>query len=609
MRQNNKLLIILTIVLLISSVCGVFVAGDEAPKWGGTIVINIDSDPTTFCPVLVQTDEDNLPHQNIFNALVRMNKNLEPIPDLAKSWEISSDMLTYTFYLYENVTWHDGEALTSADVKYTFDLYKEMELPMSGSFEAIESIETPDDYTVVFHLSHPSAPLMATGFAFWRGNKIMPKHLYEGTDIFDNPYNLAPVGSGPFKIEEWVKGSHIIYVRNEDYFMKDKPYLDRIIMRIAPVTEAVTVAFEAGEYSTVSVSPDDIDRMAAITGITVEQSVSGSGSCQYVGINRENEYLSNLKVRQAIAHAIDKEEFIDLALAGQAKPSISFLSSELGWAFNPNVPQYEASTETAELLLDEAEYPRGADGVRFSLRILTMTSEDWILMAQILAAQLGEVGIEVEVMPLEWATLFNKISVEYDFDLLLMGHGTGPDPDRLFGRFLSTEIIPGTWQYMRYNNSRVDELWQASRLASDLDERQALFWEIQEIILTDLPMIPLYENIGFFAYWDEWHDLYKGGFGSLDLWDGVWTDEGSDNPPRVARARVLEEPEDACAQVPRAEDEYDLAISLAETSETLVEPPESDEPDEPEPTDYTLIIIGVAVIALIVAGYLYSKRG
>ncbi|GAH80644.1 unnamed protein product, partial [marine sediment metagenome] len=162
------------------------------------------------------------------------------------------------------------------------------------------------------------------------------------------------------------------------------------------------------------------------------------------------------------------------------------------------------------------------------------------------------------------------------------------------------------WGYMRYSNSRVDELWQASRLASDLDERQALFWEIQEIILTDLPMIPLYEPIGFFAYWDEWHDLYKGGFGDLDLWEDIWTDEGSDNPPRVALAAIsvaeaeinakdeegysivdaldkLEEAEDAYA-----EGEYDLSISLAETSETLVEPPEPDEPDEPTQPDYTM---------------------
>ena len=234
--------------------------------------------------------------------------------------------------------------------------------------------------------------------------------------------------------------------------------------------------------------------------------------------------------------------------------------------------------------------------------------------------------IEVEVEPLEWATLFDKFAVDYDFDLLLMGHGTGPDPDRLFGRFLSSEIIPGTWAYMRYSNSRVDELWQASRLASVQDERQALFWEIQEIILTDLPMIPLYENIGFFAYWDEWHDLNKGGFGSLDLWDSVWTDEGSDNPPSVALAAIsaaeaeinakgeegdiivdaldkLEEAEDAYA-----EGEYDLAISLAETSETLVESPEPDEADEPTEPDYTMYYIVAAVVIIAVAIYFYQKR-
>ena len=215
--------------------------GQERPRYGGTFIVGSGGDPVTLNLATDFSTIDTLAASSIYNMLVKSDADLNPQPDLAESWKVSNDGLTYTFQLVKNATWHDGKPFTSADVKFTFaEVLKKYHPRGSVVLNSVESIETPDPHTVVFKLKQPFDPLMK-----FIGNEafIIPKHLYENTDILKNPYNLKPIGTGPFVFKEWKKGSHIALERNPSYFKKGKPYLDKIIIKVVPDASSRMIAF------------------------------------------------------------------------------------------------------------------------------------------------------------------------------------------------------------------------------------------------------------------------------------------------------------------------------------------------------------------------------
>jgi peptide/nickel transport system substrate-binding protein len=248
--------------------------------------------------------------------------NFDPQPNLATSWTISPDGLTYTFTLVDNATFHDGKPVTSADVKFTMEEVVKKYSPWGSSiFDCVDHVETPDNYTVAFKLKYPFATFMTVmNFNYFA---VLPKHLYEGTDIMTNPYNTDPVGSGPYKFVEWVRGDHVTLTRYDDYFKKDKPYIDRIVYRIPADEATADTMLDKGEldYISCKILPQDVDRLRDNPNLVVDdREYTALSVLVYLFMNcKEGHITADPDVRRAIAMAINKTRHLDLIQLMQGK--------------------------------------------------------------------------------------------------------------------------------------------------------------------------------------------------------------------------------------------------------------------------------------------------
>lgn len=503
------------------------------PTYGGTFIYAQRAEMEHLNPALTVSGEVHAGAAQVYNALLRQNDDLTMRPSLAESWEVSPDGRTYTFHLVEGVKWHDGQPFTSADVKFTIE---QIILPYHQQGEAmfgrVASIETPDDNTVVFTLDGAFPPFLQ--YLSLDGAPILPKHLWEGTDILENPLNFAPVGTGPFIFQEWVRGSHVEFARNPDYWDDGKPYLDRVVIRFMPDPNARIQALEAGEVDAVfGYFPfSEYARLAADPrfATTTAGSERSASISTHLVFNLREEPFSNLEVRQAIAHALDKALIVQLSTFGINKQAMAHIPMGLDWS-NPDTRQYEYDVALAEEMLDAAGYPWDANGVRFTANLKWNTTDaEHTKAAEIIAQLLEAVGIQVELVPLESATWEDQVFINSDFDMTLRGIGTGPDPgiSALWRSYHSANIKPERLHNnMAYANDRVDELFDLAATEVDLEKRNDYFKEIQAILMEELPSIPITERSDpkvWRAIWEG--DVVAGpSVGLRNSWDNVWMGE------------------------------------------------------------------------------------
>lgn len=276
------------LVFLLAVLLSVVMFAGETPKKGGTFIIAHWGDPISFNPDAKVDDAGNGIYGCIFSKLITLDADYNVIPDLAESWEVSEDGLTYTFHLRKGVKWHDGHPFTSADVAWTLNQIRtHKEAPAWKNLVDVEDIETPDDYTVIIKLSKPYAPFL--GFLAWYGTWIMPQHLYAITengspvDWLSNPHNQNPVGTGPFKFAEWVKGDHVTVEKNPDYFLGE-PYVDKIVFKILPDENTALQAFLNGEVDyDGNVSNAQISILKRVPGVVVK--MKPAPSRYYIAFN------------------------------------------------------------------------------------------------------------------------------------------------------------------------------------------------------------------------------------------------------------------------------------------------------------------------------------
>ncbi|MEM2204048.1 MAG: ABC transporter substrate-binding protein [Sulfolobales archaeon] len=520
------------------------------PRYGGTLVIGRTGDSSTLNPLLTIDDDSFMVANQIFSSLIErafVDGQLGYKGDLAEEWNISADGKTLFFRIVRNATWHDGTPLTAQDVKFTLELYLKEPLPQSSFFRVIESVDTPDNYTVIIRLKQPSPTFIPLALAFWRNHMIIPKHLYEGTNITTNPYNLKPIGSGPFRFVEWKKGDYILLERNENYFKAGLPCLDRIIIKQLPNTEAMLTALSTGEISAVTFVPEtNLDQVMSMQGVKTFPIFTGLGLVIYIGINTQKYPLSIKEVRQALNYAINREELIKLALGGVGRVQKGIFSSELGPFHNPDVG-YDYDPDKANQILDSLGFKRGPDGIRvtpngtkLSFR-LYFTAGDLARMraSEIVKEQLKKIGVEIIPQSYDSPTLRELLTVKYDFDLTWFGHATGPDPDRLYVYYHGSAIRPGNWNYIRYNNSEVNRLWDLSRVAIDPNERARLFREIEKIVMEDAPVIPIQERVLYAAHREEFQGFPPGPYWYANHMERIWWTKGSIRSPWEAKQAIL----------------------------------------------------------------------
>lgn len=506
------------------------------PKWGGTLVVGVYTDPKFLNSNYDFDGQSYYQNMNIFSKLVNYDYRTGTLhPDLATKWEVSPDGLKYTFTLREGVKWHDGKPFTSADVKWTYDdLIKEgTKAQAFRIITSLESVAAPDAKTVVFSLKETDA-LFLVGLAGYYGANVLPKHLYEGTDVRKNPYNTRPIGTGPFKVVELVTGSHLTLEANPDYYGLG-PYLDKLIFKVVPNLATMMSTLETGEvgYSAPSPPFGDVARIRTLPNMKVDQ--AESQIVQWTAFNLDIPKFKDLRVRQAIIHAIDKQAISTQVFAGLVTPSTATYISTVPKFYNPNAKQPEFDIAKAEKLLDEAGFPRGADGIRFKTRYAAFISSlaGGPEMGQVIKQQLAKVGIDVTLEVQEFALFNEKIINKRDFEMTASGGPHGPDPSE-FANFVGTG---GTRNVMKYSNARVDELFKMGRKTLNEEERKKIYFEIQDIIAKELPRMNLVEYTYMRPYRSEFNDFWWQDVATQkkigqDMYNLTWSESGSLTHPR-----------------------------------------------------------------------------
>ncbi|MEJ7861346.1 MAG: ABC transporter substrate-binding protein [Pyrinomonadaceae bacterium] len=480
------------------------------PKYGGSVVVAVTGDPGGLNPAVTTQGGVHLVCGSIFSGLVAQDFELNPVPDLAERWEVSKDGRTYTFYLAPNAEFHDGVPVTSADVKFTFEelLLKYHSRTRASIGDKLRRILTPDAHTVVFEFSRPYAAFLQ--LIDVTNAPVMPKHLYENTDPLTNPYNVKPVGSGAFKFQEWAKGDHLTFVRNERYFKTGKPYLDRIVYKVMPSSATAAIAFENGEADYfLNPTPLDIERLSKLPNVVInEKGREGFAGVETVVLNLNNKLLSDVRVRQAMAYAIDKNYIVDKIAFGKGTAATGAISHSLKWAYNPNVEKYERNLPLASQMLDEAGYKPGGDGARFHLKFVYAAS--YAKVVEVLRDQLREVDIILDLEQMEFSAAVDRVYIKKDFDLGFASFENGPDPDIGVKRTVVSSNI-GAIPFSNgasYHNPRIDELFELAASETNKQKRAAYYFEAQEILARDVPYLWLYEPQGAVAYKSDLQGMY-----------------------------------------------------------------------------------------------------
>jgi len=553
--------VVLTLLLAVAPITSVF-AEAEKPLYGGTLIVVMGNDPTSLNYDIYSFDACGAVSSQVYNRLVKFDEKLSITPDLAKSWEMSKDGMAYTFRLVDNATWHDGKPFTSEDVKFTFDFLRANKTAVGyPNLKCIGSIETPDRYTAKFTLKEFSASFLVD---LCQNAIIVPRHLYEGGDWATNPYNKKPVGTGPFVFKEWVKDDHVTVDANDRYF-RGRPYLDRIIFRIIPDITVATVALEKGEVHVLSTlsrpSFFDLQRLKANPDIKVVQ-VPG---LSYWGLefNFNHAILSSLKVRKAIAHALDKKKIVNVAYAGvpPVAPNANPFPPAVMWAWNPSCAEYEYDPAKAEKVLDEAGYKKGADGTRFGVTLdfvnyIPGDKEMWLLVKEML----GTVGIRVELRQWgDWGSYFaNYMKRNYELN---WAWGGGLDPTG-FERFF---VSYGAYSN-GYNNSRVDWLFEQGRKTANIEERAKYYREAQAIMAEELPRIPLWFAIATQVWRSEFRGYVEPSAREYqaEVLPKIWWTKGNPASPVSSREAITK----ADSEIARLKNEgYDVADALKRIDE------------------------------------------
>lgn len=453
-----------------------------------TLRFLIEFAPTNLDPRLGTDAQSELLDGLIFDGLVARDAQMNVAADLADKWE-TPDSLTYVFHLRRGVKFHDGRALTSADVKFTIDsiLSGAIPSPKRGAFQLVKAIETPDDATVVFHLSEPYASFL------WNLTRLAIGIVPQGAG---SEVAQHPIGTGPFRFVSMTTDEEIVLERNPGYF-GGEPIIERVRFQIVP--DAIVRALElrkgtADVAGINSLTPDMVASLAQQPGILAEE--QPGTELAYIALNFDDPVLARREVRQALAYATDRSTLIRYLLRGQARPADSLLPPN-HWAYEPNVRQYRYDPALAEKLLDAAGLPRGANGVRLHLALKTSTEESARLLGEVLADQWKRVGVALELRPLETATFYSDIAHGsfqlYTFRWL----GANNDPDVFDYVFNSKRVPPDGANRGHYHNPALDALLDRQRVELDREKRKAILSEIQKIVAEDVPYIHLwyYDNV------------------------------------------------------------------------------------------------------------------
>ncbi|MFQ5455040.1 MAG: peptide-binding protein [Nitrospirota bacterium] len=461
-----------------------------------TITIGSIGDAKRIIPMLASDSASGDISGWIFNGLVKYDKNITLVPDLAESFSASDDCLTVTFKLRKGVKWQDGIEFTASDVLFTYQklIDPDTGTPYSGDFERIKDFNLIDKYTIKITYKEPFAP----GLASW-GMGIIPKHLLENEDLNTTEFNRKPVGTGPYRMKEWVSGQKIVLEAYRNYF-EGRAKIDKYIYRIIPDTATMFLELKAGSLDYMGLRPIQYKRQTDTEYFNREfNKFKYPGfAYTYLGYNLRDPKFSDKRVRQAITYAINKESVINGVLLGLGRPSTGPFPPE-SWAYNPDVKDYGYDPEKAESLLKEAGWEDHnndgiieKDGKAFKFTILTnQGNEERAKTAEIIQQNLEKVGIKVDIRIVEWQAFLHQFIDKRKFEAIILGWSLGRDPDA-YDIWHSSKTKEGEFNFISYNNPRVDELLVEGRNTCNKEKRKKIYHEIHRILSDEQPYTFLY---------------------------------------------------------------------------------------------------------------------
>ena len=472
-------------------------AEKATPVTGDLLIQGSIGDASNLIPMLASDSASHDISGLIFNGLLKYDKNLNLVGDLAESWEISPDGLTITFKLRRGVKWQDGREFTAEDVLFGFRtiINPNTRTAYSGDYKEVKEATVVGRYgfRVVYH--RPFAP----GLPSWGSLVVLPKHILEGRDINSVPFSRNPIGTGPYRFKEWKTGEKIVLVANPDYF-EGRPYLDGFIYRIIPDPATMFLELRAGGLDFMGLTPMQYKRQTETHKINRDfhKYKYLAFAYTYLGYNLRDWKFQDARVRQAITYAIDKEEIIQGVLLGLGLPATGPYKPDTPW-YNPGVKKYPYEPEKARKLLAEAGWSASGkegilekEGKPFEFTILTnQGNETRARCAEIIQRRLMGVGIKVKIRTVEWAAFINDFIDKKNFEAVILGWTLGQDPD-IYDIWHSSKVGSKELNFISYHNKEVDQLLEKGRYTFDRKIRKACYDRIQEILAEDQPYTFLY---------------------------------------------------------------------------------------------------------------------
>ena len=551
MKKFARIIALLLAMVLLTACGGNSApAATEAPAAAAdsSIILAQTSEVANLNPMIQPRTPDSNVQCLIYSFLVMPDENLNYVGDLAESWTISEDGTVYTFKLRDGVKWHDGEAFNADDVIFTLTALAHPDYHggndgrvmsivgaseyQAGTADSVSGLKKIDDYTVEITLAQPNAAFMANMYT-----AMLPEHILGEVDPGEwgnHDFNRAPVGNGKYKFVEWKPGQYITLERNEEYF-GTMPSIKNVTVQFGADTTLVA-ALMNGEvdvlYNLPASEIENVEAMPNSSVYTYEQM-----TVSYIGLNQLVPALSDRNVREALAHAIDKQTLVDTCFG----EGLAFVCEDVfpsnHWSHSENVTVYEYNPELSKKLLEESGYTMGSNGYyEKDGQVLHLTfdmassSADSKAMAALLQQFFKAVGVSMEVIEQDFSTLaFTKLlpgnateeTTADSFQMYTLGFGVEADPEE-YNDYFSTSTGAGSWNFIHYSNAKVDELFDAQLLMSDPAERTAAFNEIAELISQDIPWIPLFNKAGVTGLSSKVQNYsadFRGAFFQIEKWN------------------------------------------------------------------------------------------
>jgi len=474
------------------------------PESGGTLISAMTAEPSGLISMIAGESASSAITSNIFNSLLKYDKNLELEGDLVKSWEISADQKTIIFKLKPNLKWADNKPITSADVLFTWHAVTDEKTasPYASDFQLVKKAETPDALTFSVTYNQAYAPALDS----WAGLQILPKHLLEGQDLHTTAFARNPVGSHYYKLDSWTHGENLKLSRNANSVL-GQARIDQLITRIIPDNSAQFLELMADNIDLMGLDPIKYSRIIPARP-ELQQKLALykelGNSYTYMGFNLKHKPFDDVRVRRAINYAIDKQEIIDGVYLGLGINIASPYKPGTRWS-NPALTPYPYDPTKARTLLKEAGFICcNSDGILmrngkpFSFEIVTNQNKEREKSAVLIQRRLKEVGIDVKIRAIEWASFISRFIKTGDFDVVVLGWGLGLDPDQ-YNIWHSSQQAPGQFNFIGYNNPAVDKLLEQGRLELNPDKRMKIYHEFARVLLEDSPIVYLSAGYGLTA--------------------------------------------------------------------------------------------------------------